>query len=96
MRATTSNQILVEWVDHWTEVLGPDTVHWCDGTEAEYDALAAGMVASGTFSRLNDDLRPNSYLALSDPEDAASQMACTAAALRAREIRAIQFYFPLG
>ena len=71
MRATTSNQILVEWVDHWTEVLGPDTVHWCDGTEAEYDALAAGMVASGTFRRLNDDLRPNSYLALSDPEDVA-------------------------
>ncbi|HBM56050.1 MAG TPA: phosphoenolpyruvate carboxykinase, partial [Acidimicrobiaceae bacterium] len=71
MSATTSNQILVEWVDHWTEVLGPDTVHWCDGTEAEYDALAAGMVASGTFRRLNDDLRPNSYLALSDPEDVA-------------------------
>ena len=71
MSATTSNQILVEWVDHWTEVLGPDTVHWCDGTEAEYDALAAGMVASGTFRRLNDNLRPNSYLALSDPEDVA-------------------------
>ena len=71
MRAKTSNKILLEWVDHWTGVLGPDAVHWCDGTEAEYDALATGMVASGTFQRLNDDLRPNSYLALSDPEDVA-------------------------
>ncbi|MDG2908614.1 MAG: phosphoenolpyruvate carboxykinase (GTP) [Acidimicrobiales bacterium] len=71
MRAKTSNKILLEWVDHWTGVLGPDAVRWCDGTEAEYDALATGMVASGTFQRLNDDLRPNSYLALSDPEDVA-------------------------
>jgi len=71
MRAPTSNQLLLEWVDHWTGILGPDAVHWCDGTESEYDALADAMVASGTFRRLNDDLRPNSYLALSDPEDVA-------------------------
>lgn len=71
MKPATSNQILLEWVDHWTGILGPDAVHWCDGSEAEYDALADGMVTSGTLRRLNDDLRPNSYLALSDPEDVA-------------------------
>ncbi|MCP4845208.1 MAG: phosphoenolpyruvate carboxykinase (GTP) [Actinomycetia bacterium] len=71
MKPTTSNQILLEWVDHWTGILGPDAVHWCDGSEAEYDALADGMVTSGTLRRLNDDLRPNSYLALSDPDDVA-------------------------
>ena len=71
MKLATSNQILLEWVDHWTGILGPDAVHWCDGSEAEYDALADGMVTSGTLRRLNDDLRPNSYLALSDPEDVA-------------------------
>ncbi|MCP4792644.1 MAG: phosphoenolpyruvate carboxykinase (GTP) [Actinomycetia bacterium] len=71
MKPATSNQILLEWVDHWTGILGPDAVHWCDGSEAEYDALADGMVTSGTLRRLNDDLRPNSYLALSDPDDVA-------------------------
>ena len=71
MKLATSNQILLEWVGHWTGILGPDAVHWCDGSEAEYDALADGMVTSGTLRRLNDDLRPNSYLALSDPEDVA-------------------------
>ncbi|MDP7542073.1 MAG: phosphoenolpyruvate carboxykinase (GTP) [Acidimicrobiales bacterium] len=71
MKPATSNQILLEWVGHWTGILGPDAVHWCDGSEAEYDALADGMVTSGTLRRLNDDLRPNSYLALSDPEDVA-------------------------
>jgi phosphoenolpyruvate carboxykinase (GTP) len=71
VKPATSNQILLEWVDHWTGILGPDAVHWCDGSEAEYDALADGMVTSGTLRRLNDDLRPNSYLALSDPDDVA-------------------------
>ena len=71
MKLATSNQILLEWVDHWTGILGADAVHWCDGSEAEYDALADGMVTSGTLRRLNDDLRPNSYLALSDPDDVA-------------------------
>ena len=71
MKLATSNQILLEWVDHWTGILDPDAVHWCDGSEAEYDALADGMVTSGTLRRLNDDLRPNSYLALSDPDDVA-------------------------
>ena len=69
--APTGNQQLIDWVSHWQEILTPDQIHWCDGSEAEYDRLAGELVEAGTFSRLNDDLRPNSYLALSDPADVA-------------------------
>jgi phosphoenolpyruvate carboxykinase (GTP) len=71
MSARTSNQKLLEWVDRWTAIFTPDSVHWCDGSEEEYDQLAASLVEAGTFRRLNDELRPNSYLALSDPADVA-------------------------
>jgi len=71
MGASTSNQVLLEWVDEWTAILGPDSVHWCDGSDAEYESFCARLVEAGTFRRLNDDLRPNSFLASSDPEDVA-------------------------
>jgi len=67
----TKNTKLIEWVDHWTEILQPAAVEWCDGSEAEYERLAQLLVDSGTFERLDDALRPNSYLALSDPSDVA-------------------------
>ncbi len=71
MSATTSNQKLKEWVDHWAEVLQPDAVEWCDGSEAEWERLTQLLVDSGTFTKLADAKRPNSYLALSDPGDVA-------------------------
>ena len=67
----TTNRRLLEWVEEWAAILAPDAVHWCDGSSEEYDLLAAELVSAGTFQRLNDDLRPNSYLALSDPGDVA-------------------------
>ena len=49
----------------------PDSIHWCDGSAQEYDSLAQSLVDAGTFEKLSDAKRPNSYLALSDPGDVA-------------------------
>ncbi|QXC62665.1 phosphoenolpyruvate carboxykinase (GTP) [Aquihabitans sp. G128] len=71
MTATTSNEKLKAWVNEWAEIFQPADIHWCDGSEEEYDALCQTLVEGGTFERLNDAERPNSYLALSDPGDVA-------------------------
>jgi phosphoenolpyruvate carboxykinase (GTP) len=67
----TTNRKLREWVERWTEILGPDEVHWCDGSEAEYEQLCRQLVASGTFTALDQAKRPNSFYARSDPGDVA-------------------------
>jgi phosphoenolpyruvate carboxykinase (GTP) len=67
----TRNQALLRWVEEVSEVTQPDSVHWCDGTAEEYDALCRMMVDAGTFEKLSEAKRPNSYLALSDPSDVA-------------------------
>src|SRR5919106_6912486 len=71
MTAPTDNQKLLDYVQAHAELCQPDAVEWCDGSEEEYDRLCALLVEAGTFERLNDALRPNSYLALSDPGDVA-------------------------
>ncbi len=71
MAGTTTNQRLQQWVDEWAEVLQPASVHWCDGSAEEYDQLAAELVASGTFTKLDEAKRPNSYWSHSDPGDVA-------------------------
>ena len=71
MSATTTNQKLKEWVDHWAGVLQPDAIEWCDGSEGEWERLTQLLVDGGTFTKLADAKRPNSYLALSDPGDVA-------------------------
>ena len=71
MGAKTSNSRLTAWVDSWSQVLQPDAVHWCDGSQAEYDAMCEKLVQSGTFTKLDDAKRPNSFWAHSDPGDVA-------------------------
>ncbi len=67
----TNHQKLLSWVEEIAALTQPAAVHWCDGSAEEYDSLAQALVDAGTFERLSDAKRPNSYLALSDPGDVA-------------------------
>ena len=71
MAGTTSNQRLLDWVEEWRQIFEPDAVEWCDGSAEEYDRLCQLLVDNGTFEKLSEAKRPNSYLALSDPSDVA-------------------------
>ena len=69
--APTRNQKLLAWVEEVAALTQPDAIHWCDGSEAEYDCMFELMLESGTAQRLDPKKRPNSYLVLSDPADVA-------------------------
>jgi phosphoenolpyruvate carboxykinase (GTP) len=71
MPGTTTNQRLLDWVAEWANVLTPSSIHWCDGTQEEYASLSKLMVRQGTLIPLNEESRPNSFLARSDPGDVA-------------------------
>ncbi|MDQ1374409.1 MAG: phosphoenolpyruvate carboxykinase, partial [Actinomycetota bacterium] len=71
MTTPTSNKKLLAWVDEVAELTQPDRIEWCDGSAEEYDRLCQLLVDSGTFTRLSDAKRPNSYWAHSDPGDVA-------------------------
>ena len=69
--APTQNKQLLEWVDEMTALLEPDAIEWSDGSEAEWARLTGLMVDAGTLTKLNEELRPNSFLARSNPSDVA-------------------------
>src|ERR687893_1888748 len=69
--AATSNATLQDWVDEVAELTKPAAVHWCDGSPEEYEQLCQTLIEQGTFERLSETERPNSYLARSDPGDVA-------------------------
>jgi phosphoenolpyruvate carboxykinase (GTP) len=71
MSGTTSNQRLKDWVSEWAAVMQPADIYWCDGSADEYDRLCQELVDSGTFTKLDEAKRPNSYWAHSDPGDVA-------------------------
>ena len=69
--APTKNAKLLRWVDEIAELTQPSSIHWCDGSAEEYERLCAELVEAGTFDKLSDAKRPNSYLSRSDPGDVA-------------------------
>jgi phosphoenolpyruvate carboxykinase (GTP) len=71
MSGKSQNAALKKWVADWADILEPDDVYWCDGSEQEYNDLCEDLVLAGTFTKLNEDKRPNSYWAHSDPGDVA-------------------------
>ena len=69
--APTKHAGLLAWVREVAELTQPDRVHWCDGSDAEWNVLTADLVKSGTLKPLNPQKRPNSFYAASDPRDVA-------------------------
>jgi len=67
----TANQKLISWVEEMAALCQPETIHWCDGSQREYQELCNLMVERGTFTKLNPTKRPGSYLARSHPSDVA-------------------------
>ncbi len=70
-QAPTTNKHLVRWVEKMAELTQPDSIHWVDGSEAEYDGFCDRLVDAGTFTRLNPELWPGCFYARSDARDVA-------------------------
>ena len=70
-KALSRNTHLLNWVEKMALLTKPDAIHWVDGSREEDEMLKAQMVASGTFTKLNEELWPGCYYARSDASDVA-------------------------
>ena len=69
--APTTHQGILDWVDEVATLTQPAKIHWCTGSDEEWVVLTNALVESGTFVRLNEEKKPNSFWAASDPTDVA-------------------------
>ena len=69
--APTTHQGILDFVTEVAAMTTPDRIHWCTGSEEEWTELTDALVATGTFTRLNPEIKPNSFYAASDPIDVA-------------------------
>ncbi|HSJ19477.1 MAG TPA: phosphoenolpyruvate carboxykinase (GTP) [Nocardioidaceae bacterium] len=69
--APTTHQGILSWVNEVAELTQPDRIHWCTGSDEEWVQLTDALVETGTFVRLNEEKKPNSFWAASDPTDVA-------------------------
>jgi phosphoenolpyruvate carboxykinase (GTP) len=69
--APTSHSGILSWVNEVAELTQPDRIHWCDGSDKEWNTLTEALVASGTFVQLDPKKKPNSFWAATDPSDVA-------------------------
>ena len=67
----TTNKELQNWVDQVAKLTNPTAVHWCNGSNQEYQNFIAQMLESGDLLKLNHETFPNCYLHRSDQTDVA-------------------------
>ncbi len=67
----TQHAELLAWVREVAELTTPDRVVFADGSQEEWHRLTDALVEAGTFTRLDPEKKPNSFLATSDPSDVA-------------------------
>ena len=82
---SSPNPKLNAWVQQYVDLCKPDSVVWCDGSQEEYDRLCGELVSQGTFIKLDDAKKPNSYLCRSNPADVARVEGRTFICSRKRE-----------
>lgn len=70
-QAPTTHPKILSFVDEFAELMQPDRIHWCTGSDEEWTELTDALVSTGTFTRLNPAIKPNSFYAASDPIDVA-------------------------